>query len=92
MVSVRYCLNALTRRKPIDQTERPTKLNRCLTTFDLTALGSNNLFDLFDCLIFDLLNYYRIGIGSTLGLGVYVLAGQVASVKAGLNKLYITIL
>lgn len=55
-------IHALRRKKKIDPVAlTDTKLDRCLTTFDLTALG----------------------IGSTLGLGIYVLAGQVASVKAG---------
>lgn len=53
-------LNSLTRRKRLD-TSTETSLNRCLSTFDLTALG----------------------IGSTLGLGIYVLAGDVASRTAG---------
>lgn len=55
-------IDALRRKKKIDPVAlTDTKLDRCLTTFDLTALG----------------------IGSTLGLGIYVLAGQVASTKAG---------
>lgn len=49
------------RRKKQLETSSDTKLDRCLTTFDLTTLG----------------------IGSTLGLGIYVLSGQVASTKAG---------
>jgi solute carrier family 7 (cationic amino acid transporter), member 2 len=49
----------LTRKKPMVVGE--TKLNKFLSTFDLTAMG----------------------IGSTLGVGVYVLAGEVARDKAG---------
>lgn len=56
----KWFLNSLTRRKRM-QTSTETSLNRCLSTFDLTALG----------------------IGSTLGLGIYVLAGEVASRTAG---------
>ncbi|XP_021368950.1 high affinity cationic amino acid transporter 1-like isoform X2 [Mizuhopecten yessoensis] len=52
----------LLRRKFVDLSSvTNTKLARCLTTFDLTALG----------------------IGSTLGAGIYVVAGQVAKEKAG---------
>ncbi|KAI2796808.1 High affinity cationic amino acid transporter 1 [Blomia tropicalis] len=56
----RHFVRALLRRKRIDVSS-DTNLNRCLTTFDLTALG----------------------IGSTLGLGIYVLAGEVASRTSG---------
>jgi solute carrier family 7 (cationic amino acid transporter), member 2 len=49
----------LTRKKPMAVGE--TKLNKFLSTFDLTAMG----------------------IGSTLGVGVYVLAGEVAKERAG---------
>ncbi|XP_064641852.1 high affinity cationic amino acid transporter 1-like [Lineus longissimus] len=52
----------LLRRKYIDFSRVcETKLERCLSTFDLTALG----------------------IGSTLGAGIYVVAGQVARTVAG---------
>lgn len=52
---------ALTRRKPNNDTGDESKLARVLNLFDLTALG----------------------VGSTLGLGVYVLAGSVAYEQAG---------
>lgn len=51
---------ALSRKKPITDSG-PSKLAKCLTAFDLTALG----------------------IGSTLGVGVYVLAGEVSKTDAG---------
>lgn len=55
-------IGKLVRKKYIDLANvTDTKLARCLTTFDLTALG----------------------IGSTLGAGIYVVAGQVAKEKAG---------
>lgn len=52
----------LVRKKYVDPSSiTDTKLSRCLTTLDLTALG----------------------IGSTLGAGIYVVAGQVAKDTAG---------
>ncbi|XP_027198539.1 cationic amino acid transporter 2-like [Dermatophagoides pteronyssinus] len=62
MIFLRNFFKALLRRKRIDSSHiSDTRLNRCLSTLDLSALG----------------------IGSTLGLGIYVLAGDVASRTSG---------
>lgn len=60
---MRQFFESLYRRKTIsDNAENEGGgLKRCLSTFDLTALG----------------------VGSTLGLGVYVIAGQAAATQAG---------
>ena len=77
-----FLWKAFTRRKPIDKTESESKLKRCLNTVDLTALG---LFK-FDQVFFLNLNKtldLRLGVGSTLGVGVYVITGTVAANSAG---------
>ncbi|XP_043252678.1 cationic amino acid transporter 2-like isoform X2 [Colletes gigas] len=56
----RYLRKSFTRKKDLILAE-DTKLTRCLSTLDLTALG----------------------IGSTLGVGVYVLAGSISKTIAG---------
>ncbi|XP_077298723.1 cationic amino acid transporter 2 [Arctopsyche grandis] len=60
--AARATYNTFSRKKPISPTIlTDSRLARCLTTLDLTALG----------------------IGSTLGVGVYVLAGNVSKYHAG---------
>lgn len=58
-MALKQFYNSLTRKKPMEVGE--TKLNKVLTTFDLTALG----------------------IGATLGVGVYILSGEVSKNIAG---------
>lgn len=58
-MSFKVFYKSLTRKKPMVLGE--TKLNKVLTTFDLTALG----------------------IGATLGVGVYILSGEVSKNVAG---------
>lgn len=61
-VRLRHFTQALRRKKEISATViSESKLVRCLSTVDLTALG----------------------VGSTLGVGVYVLAGDIAKEFAG---------
>ena len=62
MTGCQSCTHALYRRKTVDLSRvTETRLARCLSTLDLTALG----------------------VGSTLGAGIYVVAGQVAREIAG---------
>lgn len=58
-MTLRTFYQSLKRKKPIDVGE--TKLNKYLSTLDLTAMG----------------------VGSTLGVGVYVLAGEVSKNTSG---------
>lgn len=73
-------IQALLRKKPIEEDgDKRSRLVRCLTTLDLTALGRS-----LDSLTFPIKQInFLWGIGSTLGLGVYVLAGHVAYKQAG---------
>ena len=53
MMDLRAFKKALLRRKHIDGDGRSTSLKRCLTTFDLTALGRlKNLKLFYFCFIF----------------------------------------
>ncbi|KAK3102848.1 hypothetical protein FSP39_014398 [Pinctada imbricata] len=89
-------IGKLARKKYIDKgSVTETKLARCLTTLDLTALGIVKLIVKFLCyvlctvrvLILAQPNFSgdraELGIGSTLGAGIYVVAGQVAMETAG---------
>jgi amino acid transporter len=58
-MNLKYFYQSLIRKKSMVVGE--TKLSKCLSTLDLTAMG----------------------IGSTLGVGVYVLAGEVSKITAG---------
>jgi len=68
----------ITRKKTYDSESLQTsQLRRCLTVFDLTILGMRNNFIKYFHMIF------KLGIGSTLGTGTYILTGQVAHETAG---------
>ena len=61
-MALRGLWRRISRKKTIsDDASQKTSLKRCLTTFDLTALG----------------------IGATMGVGIYVLSGEVAKEVAG---------
>jgi len=68
----------ITRKKTYDSESLQTsQLRRCLTVFDLTILGMrNNFIKYFHIIV-------KLGIGSTLGTGTYILTGQVAHETAG---------
>lgn len=76
-------LRAFTRRKPIEDADSSeSKLNRCLGTVDLTALGMFMLSSgITPPLTFHSSNV--AGIGSTLGVGIYVITGTVAANQSG---------
>ncbi|KAF8570533.1 hypothetical protein P879_00613 [Paragonimus westermani] len=72
--NIKTFVNNLSRKKLLTFGDlSKTQLSRCLSTVDLTALGKEVDLDLFP----------HIGIGSTLGAGVYVVVGEVARNSAG---------